>query len=77
MTKDEFMELLEDPESVVESTDGVYKKGKIFRSVVITVGECHWMMTEMSDDWDCEYCEDVPLAVRPVEVVSKKWVPLK
>ncbi len=77
MTKDEFMELLEDPDSAVESTDGVVRKGKLFKSVIITVGGEHWMMTEMSDDWGCEYCEDEPVAVRPIEVIKKRWVPVK
>lgn len=77
MNKEKFIELVESEDSIVESTEGSHLKGSIYRSVVLTVGNEHWMMTERSDDWDCEYVEDEPFLVRPIEVVKKRWVKVK
>ena len=77
MTKEKFMELLDEPGSVVDSGSKSYNKGSVYRSVILTIGDEHWMMTERSDDWDCEYCEDEPIRVEPVDVVTRKWRPVK
>lgn len=77
MTEGKFTELINYPDSAVEFGDELHHKGMTYRTIVLTVGGESWMMTEMFDDWSSEYCEGAPVRVEQVEVVIKKWVPLK
>ena len=76
MTKEKFEELADDPGSVFSVYGESFHKGRVYRSIVLTVGDEHWMMTEMSDDRDCEYCEDAPVRVEPYEETVVKYRPV-
>ena len=77
MTEGKFTELISYPDSEVEFGDELHHKGMVYRTIVLTVGNEHWMMTEMSDDWSSQYCEGAPVRVEKVKVVKEQWVPLK